>query len=243
MARRFKCLFSYYGSKSKISHLYPKPKYPLIIEPFAGGACYSLLWGRKRNVLLNDLSEQTYQIWKWMLTHTTEEILESIPRKIKQGDKIENLVEENAALGLISFLKAQASMGNMGKQTCTKISKFGAINWARLHQAVKEIHPHIQHWKIQHGSYHDLENVEATWFIDPPYNNVAGGRYTESAKAINFQRLAKWCKRRKGQVIVCENEGANWLPFYPLVKGRLMGGIVKRTNEVVWTSGQTGLIF
>ena len=29
-------MFSYYGSKSKIAHLYPAPQYDRIIEPFAG---------------------------------------------------------------------------------------------------------------------------------------------------------------------------------------------------------------
>ena len=29
-------MFSYYGSKSKIVHLYPTPKFDKIIEPFAG---------------------------------------------------------------------------------------------------------------------------------------------------------------------------------------------------------------
>jgi len=35
-------MWSYYGSKSKVVKHYPKPKYDLIIEPFAGAAWYSV---------------------------------------------------------------------------------------------------------------------------------------------------------------------------------------------------------
>jgi site-specific DNA-adenine methylase len=243
VSRRFRCLFSYYGSKSKVAPLYPRPQHPLIIEPFAGGGCYSLLWGRRRQVLLNDLSEATYQIWDYLISTDTETVLADIPKNIQQGDRLEDLVPKGRHPGLMEFLRAQANMGVAGRQTSTKISKFGAINWARLEQAVKQIHPHIKHWEIRKGSYRDLENVEATWFIDPPYNNEAGSRYIESASAINFTRLGKWCKRRKGQVIVCENEGADWLPFRPLVRGRPRGGYIKRSTEVIWTNTKTGLLY
>ena len=36
-------MWGYYGSKSKIASMYPKPMYDKIIEPFAGTAQYSLL--------------------------------------------------------------------------------------------------------------------------------------------------------------------------------------------------------
>ena len=58
----------------------------------------------------------------------------------------------------------------------------------------------------------DLENEEATWFIDPPYQ-FGGHEYKCSNKQIDFAKLAEWCEDRNGQAIVCENTKATWLPF------------------------------
>ena len=49
-------MFSYYGSKSKVVDLYPRPKFDKIIEPFAGSARYALKYF-DRDVLLVDKYE------------------------------------------------------------------------------------------------------------------------------------------------------------------------------------------
>ena len=56
--------------------------------------------------------------------------------------------------------------------------------------------------------------IEAHWHIDPPYQNPAGRVYQYNG--VNRRELAKWCKRRRGFVQVCENDGAKWLRFEPL---------------------------
>ena len=63
------------------------------------------------------------------------------------------------------------------------------------------------------GSYEDIQNQPATWFIDPPYQKM--GFYYKH-KDIDYNHLSEWCLSRDGQIIVCENEGADWLPFEPL---------------------------
>ena len=80
----------------------------------------------------------------------------------------------------------------------------------------------------------DSVDGEATWFIDPPYSGNAGGCY--KYKKIDYESLAVWCRNRIGQVIVCENEGATWLPFKPFreikgTEGRIRSGVSK---EVIW---------
>jgi len=52
----------------------------------------------------------------------------------------------------------------------------------------------------------------------------AGTHYRCSAKAIDFNHLGAWCVDRRGQVIVCENEGATWLPFAPFWEIKACGG-------------------
>lgn len=92
----------------------------------------------------------------------------------------------------------------------------------------------IKHWKIILGDYSLASNIEATWFIDPPYNNSAGRCYKNNCDDINYKKLADWCKSRLGQVIVCEELLADWLPFEFLCGGRSGGG---QNIEAVWEQG------
>lgn len=83
-------------------------------------------------------------------------------------------------------------------------------------------------------SYKCLGNIEATWFIDPPYQNGGDGYYINN-KHINYDDLSKWCMSRDGQVIVCESTRANWLPFYPMKKLQPSSG---KSNyvEAIWSN-------
>lgn len=95
----------------------------------------------------------------------------------------------------------------------------------------------IRHWKLIEGNYSDAPNIEATWFIDPPYIK-AGTSYRASSRKINFENLAVWCRERHGQTIVCEQDGAEWLPFRPFLKAKsnesVNGG--KISSESIWTN-------
>ena len=80
-------MFSYYGSKSKIVHLYPTPKFDKIIEPFAGSARYSLKHWTK-DVLLIDKYEIVVNIWNW-LKQCNENDIKKLPI-LKRGDNLKN---------------------------------------------------------------------------------------------------------------------------------------------------------
>ena len=71
-------MFSYYGSKSKIVHLYPTPKFDKIIEPFAGSARYSLRFWQK-DILLVDKSELVIEVWHYLQNASKNE------KKIKKN--------------------------------------------------------------------------------------------------------------------------------------------------------------
>ena len=49
---------------------------------------------------------------------------------------------------------------------------------------------------------------------------------------MDFTSLGEWCLERQGQLIVCENEGADWLQFQPLTVFR---GSTKTQIEVMYT--------
>jgi hypothetical protein len=97
--------------------------------------------------------------------------------------------------------------------------------------------------EIVHDSYEAAPDIEATWFIDPPYapvnittktGNPKGQGYGSGCQAsdIDFSRLAEFAGTRRGQVIVCEQAGATWLPFTPLYGH--VDSLGKAKTEVVW---------
>jgi len=100
-------------------------------------------------------------------------------------------------------------------------------SWEKDKESIAENLYKIRHWDIRQGGYNDFEDVNiktATWFIDPPYQKK-GYKYKHNCKYIDFEKLSRWAKERKGQVIVCENMGADWMNFKPLKSMRGINGL------------------
>jgi len=114
------------------------------------------------------------------------------------------------------------------------VQQFSDIRSAKV-QIAKNLFK-IRHWEIQQGDHTDIPQQTATWFIDPPYQ-VGGHKYSMGNGAIDFTHLAQWCKSRVGQVIVCENIKADWLPFWPM---RKLSGAYSKTTEAIWSNYRTG---
>lgn len=244
---RFKSLFGYYGGKSKLAHLYPAPKYDVIIEPFAGGASYSLRY-YERNVHLYDADPITADIWRFLLSPTALELCHKyIPKTAAAGDRITDLLIPEAAdkyPGLLRLMQAEANCGTQGaKGIHNQVTSMAVKGWHRILPKLDYWLPKIRHWRFVELPYSLLANCEATWFIDPPYNNEAGRRYRtqigydHTHLGLDYAALGDWCRSRAGQVIVCENAGATWLPFQPLAERRgVMSSYQKsRAMEVVYT--------
>lgn len=212
-------MWSYYGSKSKLVNLYPEPKHDLIIEPFAGLARYSFKYW-DRDVILVEKYNQLYLAWVY-IQNCSDKDIDSLP-KLKVGDNIRNVNLSNEEIAYLSFV---VSEGSTGRYTVTKRSE--SLISKRLKE-LKENKYKIKHWDIRLGSYEDLENAEATWFIDPPY--VDGGKHYKENN-IDYKHLGYWCKSRDGQIIVCENNQADWLPFKHLIN---FAGQHKKSTEVVY---------
>jgi len=217
-------MFSYYGSKSKIVKKYPKPIYDIIIEPFAGSARYSLLYADNQ-VILNDSYKVIADIWKYLI-NATESQIKNLPQ-LNKGDDLRNLNLSEVERNLMGFMVCYS----------TQYPRHIYTSWAHRDDEVGKCKrriisnlERIRHWRILNKDYRDLENIEATWFIDPPYQNA---KYRYVKDSINYDELANWCKSRYGQVIVCEKGGASWLPFKFLTK--TMGQ--RRINyELIWTN-------
>jgi 16S rRNA G966 N2-methylase RsmD len=94
----------------------------------------------------------------------------------------------------------------------------------------------IKHWKIFNKSYEESPDLEATWFIDPPYQGECGKKYR--CKLDQYTKLGEWCLKRRGQAIVCERAGADWLPFRPFQSIKATPGARGKSysEEVIWTN-------
>jgi len=220
-------MWSYYGRKTKVISHYPDPIHDYIAEPFAGTAVYSLYkdnW--KRKVLLVDKDPVIIGIWKYLQQTSPKDIL-SLP-EVHEGDDIRNhtqLCDEERWLMGFWINRGSKSPKNI-------VTKWGGKNgyWKRKKSEIADSLHKIKHWTIKLGSYNQIKNKKATWFIDPPYQ-FGGENYVFSNESIDFKVLAEWCKSRNGQIIVCENTKADWLDFNSLVK---LTGQRNETVEAIW---------
>lgn len=225
--------FCFYGGKWRSAPHYPVPKHETIIEPFAGAAGYSTRYYQKK-VFLCEKDPVIAGLWKYLIKVKASEIL-SLPDVVAHVDDIDACQE---AKHLVGFWLNKGAAGPCktpsawARSGIRPNSYWGPEIKARIAQQVDQ----IRHWKVYHGSWEELPDAQATWFIDPPYQ-VAGRHY--KCSQINYPALGTWTQQRQGQIIVCENAGADWLPFQPFMPakatpGRKRAGV---SNEVVWVRG------
>jgi len=212
---KLKPFFSYFGAKHKLSGHYPPPRFNHIIEPFAGSAGYSHLY-YSHKIELYDVDPVIFGVWDYLIRSNKSDIL-ALPIDI---DKIENLTQE--AKWLIGFWtgrgmsKPQFKESSWMKKGIYSRSFWGSYIRERIANQVEC----IKHWKVYQKSYADIPFSCSTYFIDPPYIK-AGKKY--SCHTIDYTHLSAWCLSRTGQVIVCEQTNANWLPFRLFKKHRSIG--------------------
>lgn len=228
--KRLSLFFTYFGGKWRIAKHYPQPQHKTLIEPFAGSAGYSLHYPQK-NVLLFDRDPIICSTWDYLIRVKESEIL-SLPLKITDVREMP-LCQE--AKWLIGFWLNKGSVspcnipGKWMRDGWRPNSFWGEVIRHRIASQIAQ----IRHWKVKNLSYDQIDNQEASWFIDAPYQ-MSVVRYR--LNKIDFDNLAEWCRTRLGQVIVCEQDGASWLPFSPFHTVRAPGGRkgAKQTKEVIW---------
>ncbi len=214
-----KPMFKYFGGKYRSAPYYPPPKFKTIIEPFAGSAGYSLRYPQKQIILIEKY-EKIFAIWQYLIKVSPSEV-RALPL-LDEGDSIDDFNITQEAKWLIGFW-LNAGAAAPCKTPCTWMISGIAIGsfWGpRSRERIARQVDAIKHWKVIYGDYTDAPDIEATWFIDPPYQDQ-GIHYKHSSHDIDFSHLSEWCKSRNGQKIVCENVGADWLPFdsFRTIKG------------------------
>lgn len=219
--------FSYYGGKWRAFRRYPEPAYATIVEPFAGSAGYATRYP-ERQVDLYDADEAVAGVWDYLI-RTPEAEIRRLPLDFDHVDELTRVPQE--ARWLIGFwlnhgaaapCKSPSSWMRAGKHTT---SFWGEAIRERIASQVGS----IRHWTITHGQFDKAPNDPATWFIDPPYQTPAGRHYRHSD--LDYEVLGEWCQERIGQVIVCEQDGADWLPFESIGATKSTLG---KSREVAW---------
>lgn len=218
-------MFSYFGSKSKLVKLYPKPIYDTIVEPFCGSARYALEYF-DRNVIINDINPKIVSVWHY-LKHASKGDILSLP-VLKVGDHIDNFNLTDAEKWLIGFELCR------GKFEPRKVVNLYS-NWSQAQKRIADNVWKIKHWEIKNIPYQQLFDYMATWFIDSPYKLEDWNKHSYPFRDINYQELAQWCKDRQGQVIVCGGTYDDWLPFENLKP--VWNGLNKLGYEKVYYQG------
>lgn len=221
--------FPYYGGKWRAALGYPAPRHQAIVEPFAGSAGYSVQhhWAR---VVLVERDPVVASVWRYLLRATAEQIL----RLPDVRTTVADLEVEPAEAALIGFW---LNPGNA--YPGTKPSTW-ALEWptkwvwsAKVRARLADQIAAIRHWTVIEGEWFEGPEGEATRFVDPPYVR-AGRSYRHGPDGVDYEALAGACRSWSGQTIVCENRGADWLPFVEHASIKVARGV---SHEVIWTGG------
>lgn len=205
--------FPYYGSKWNIARHYPRPAQPVVIEPFAGGAGYATFHNCRR-VHLVDADPIIAGVWSFLIGTTASEIM-SLPEMPEAGDHVDNYVLPQEAKWLIGFwLNRGSAQPKKSRTAYSTRTDRGQLNWGpRAKERIAAQLPALAEWSVKCGSYNEAPDINATWFVDPPYGDK--GRFYR-VPFSDFGVLGSWCRDRHGLLIACEGPGASWLPFKPL---------------------------
>lgn len=235
MAGKLRPFFSFYGGKYRAAKLYRPPVFGRpVIEPFAGGAGYSVYWGC-RKVKLYDVDEAVCGVWDYLIRAKESEI-SALP-DMRPGGSAAELPITQEARWLIGFWCNVASAVPKPRLSAWACKATSQLMWGERvrRRLVAQLH-HIREWTIEQRSFAEIPDQWATWFIDPPYQGKPGRSYRHNV--VDYAALAAYCQTRSGRVIVCENHGADWLPFAHLAHTKAGGGSkgARRTShEVVWS--------
>jgi site-specific DNA-adenine methylase len=227
-------MFYFYGGKRRLARFYPAPQYKVIVEPFAGSAAYSV-----RHVQLVDGARAVERV---VLVEKDPRVCEVWRRLLDMDpDDLANYPIPDAGDRTSDFLLMTSACSNRIARTeeMTVTNRMPTV-LRRMFRQIARVLPDVKgRIEIVEGDYTEAPDLEATWFIDPPYHVMGrpqsrGMGYAEgcNSHALDYTELAAWCRQRRGQKIVCEQKGATWLPFEHLRWAR--DSIGNKSAEVVW---------
>lgn len=211
-------MFYYYGRKKQIARHYPPPERPRIVEPFAGAASYALHGDHwRREVILVERDRRVAEIWRWLIEQATPAAILALP-DLRAGERSSEFLHIVHAATKMAF-----------KYRTIKVTPILARNWEISRRVMAANVGKVKHWTLIEGDYTAAPEVDATWFVDPPYRSAPGRGYAHGSDALDYDALARWALARRGQLLFCEGEFGDYLPFRPLLE--LTGVAGKRSRE------------
>lgn len=234
-------LFKWFGSKWQSAKRYPLPKHDTIVEPFAGGAGYSLNHC-DRNIVIWEDDVNLAKLWKWIIWDSTDLAVREIPIGLPVKTDIRTL---GLSPGQELLLKHWQRTNNVGD--CWTISPWGDKpgQWTENTRArVADQIGAVRHWRFE-DPYRYID-LPCTWFIDGPY--LFNYRYRADLPDFNFDALSSLEQtiHRESQVIVCEAKCKEtgtipgYLPFvesHSSVTSRRKTSQSHHSSEVVFIRG------
>lgn len=242
-------LFSRFGAKYRVARHLGPPRRDEVVEPFAGSACYSLFWEPKR-VSLYDKDADVRRCWDWLLGCSVEDIMR-LPAPIRSNEEWLALPDGPRQVIYWNVGFAQPRVGrhlppwylhyiNTGERTGAMLGNNKWRSWDESNRAlIARQRPKLDKWTFEQLDYRDIPLREAHWHVDPPYSGKPGRAYRHNR--IDYADLARWCRSLPGAADVCENRGADWLPFEPLTRARTTRS-GKEMDEMVWRSEPVDLL-
>lgn len=224
--------FTYYGGKYRAAPRYPLPMHERIVEPFAGAAGYAVRH-HSHAVELHDVDPTIAGLWDYLI-HVDADEIRRLPIEIEHVDLLDVVPEAKSLIGFWLNKGTTAPRRSPGAWMRSGIRPHSLWGETIRERVASQVDA-IRHWTITNGSYADADmSTPATWFVDPPYESPSGAHYRHHS--VDYAHLGAWCRSLPGQVIVCEQDGACWLPFEPFLVSKAMEGRngKARSAEAIW---------
>lgn len=221
--------FAYFGAKHGLARKYPAPLHGTVIEPFAGAAGYSVHHMPAR-VILVERDPAIAELWR--------EVLAMTPERLRAADA--QLLGDRTRDPLIMFMSGAQNIAQWIAGRDAAVTPRMHSDWPYVRRRLVRVARHADRFTLIEGDYSEAPDIPATWFVDPPYEphgSLAGLGYRHGATGIDYHELGDWCQARRGQVIVCEQHPAEWLPFKPIANqrnGYAGASSQTRRTEVMW---------
>lgn len=247
MADNYLKPFKYSGSKTKLLKLFNKPpNYSRIVEPYGGGASYSI--NDQKPAIVYDINRNIIDLFKWLKVVDIERLYElenmrkeAVDNHPKNKPDVRTLNVSEAEQTYIRLNACSVYVGQLSSWTIYPQWKLPIEKTIECLQRIRQI-------DFIHGNVHNIyENIPNDLvFIDPPYVGTHGN-YREDGKSgieesYSPKHTINLINKIKSPIIFTYGDNAretfpnyNWqILLKKRVPNMRKGGTTERTEHVCY---------